>query len=82
VEAVKNVLKKPLSFLARTLRSDSDDSGETERKLCQQQDINALVDMGYNREVAAWALMENNHVLPLAVEALMRSDQANTRPSR
>jgi hypothetical protein len=77
VEAVKNVLKKPLSFLARTLSSDSEDSGETERKLCKQQDIDALVDMGYNPEVAAWALMENDHNLPLAVEALMRSEHAS-----
>jgi Holliday junction resolvasome RuvABC DNA-binding subunit len=79
VEAVRHVLKKPLSFLARTLSSDSEDSGETERRLCKQQDIDALVDMGYNAEVAAWALMENDNVLPLAVEALMRSEHSTVR---
>jgi Holliday junction resolvasome RuvABC DNA-binding subunit len=70
---------KALSFLTRTMSSDSEDLEETERGLCKQQDVDALVDMGYNAKIATEALVENDNVLPLAVEALMRSEHSTER---
>jgi hypothetical protein len=66
-------LTKKRSIFNFTSVKPSDEIAPKEKLKYKEADVKTLTNMGYSREQAVWALLQNNNNVPMAIDALCRS---------